>query len=101
MRIRPIIIVGLALIAIAALFVGAGAPFKFALTYPQCVATRPENCAQLSASDVRCNHIGIVCTKYRPHISPWAVAWLIESGAVIVFALAIGIAYGRRNRATT
>jgi hypothetical protein len=100
MRIRPIIIVGLVLIAIAALFVGSGVPFRFVMTYPECVATRAENCTQLSAIDVHCNHIGVVCTKYRPHISPWVVAWLIESGAVLVVAAAFGIAYVRRKPAT-
>jgi len=99
MRLRPIVIVGLALIAIAALFVGSGVPFKLALTYPECIATRTENCAELSAFEAQCNHAAIVCTRYRPHVSPWVIAWLIESGAVVVLAAALGIAYGRRNGA--
>jgi hypothetical protein len=101
MKLRPTIIVGLALIAIAALWVGSGVPFKFAVTYPECVATRTESCTPLSAIDMHCNHIAIICTKYRPHISPWVVIWLIESGVVIVIAAAFGIVYSSKLKGPT
>jgi hypothetical protein len=69
MRLRLIIIVGLALIAIVGSYVFNGAPSFFALTFQKCVACTKITCGAPSGG-VKCHLIGAVCARFEPHVLP-------------------------------
>jgi hypothetical protein len=82
-----LLVLGIAIIAIAILFVFNGKPSNFMWEYPACVAWREVGCPHIQGA-VHCNHSVAECIQTQMRLFPWLYTWLVESAIVTGLALA-------------